>query len=62
MGLLGQLFYDRWTARYFEFIKDDAMTLRAHMQLLRQDVDAMVTLLFDDAFAAQSPLKNSEAA
>lgn len=38
------------------------MTLGAHAKHLRADVDQMVALLFDDDFAARSPLKNKEAA
>ncbi len=61
LDLVAQLFFDRWTARYFEFIKDDPMTLEAHYRALRQDVDTMVALFFDDTFVAGSPLANTEA-
>lgn len=61
-ALVGRMFFDRWTARYFAFIRDDKMTMDTHVADLRADVNRMVTLLFDDAFAARSPLKNKEAA
>lgn len=54
---LARILFDRWTARYFAYIKDDAMTLEAHNALLRADMQALVALLFDEAFAARSPLK-----
>ncbi len=54
---LASLFYDRWTARYFEFIKVDEMTMAEHEIQLRDDAGRMVTLLFDDRFATNSPLK-----
>ncbi|MDU8928797.1 TetR/AcrR family transcriptional regulator [Alisedimentitalea sp. MJ-SS2] len=60
LGLVAQLFFDRWTVRYFEFIKDDSMTLQTHFGALRQDVDTMVALFFDPGFAAHSPLANTE--
>ena len=59
---LGKLFYDRWTAQYLAFIKDTDMTIEDHQAALRVDVETMVALLFDDDFAALSPLNTSEAA
>lgn len=54
---LAQLIYDRWTARYFDYIKNDSMTLEQHLDDLRGDARAMVALIFDDAFARSAPLK-----
>ena len=59
---LAYLFFDRWTARYFAYIKDDAMPIEAHKEALCRDAETMVSLLFDDDFAAHSPLKKAEAA
>lgn len=59
---LGSLLFDRWTARYLEYIKDDPMPLEDHFARLRSDVVAMVSLLFDDAFAMKSPFKKQKAA
>ncbi len=56
---LGQVIYDRWTARYFDYIKDDAMPMDDHLTGLRTDARALVALLFDDAFAQSSPLKQA---
>ena len=57
---LAQLFFDRWTARYLEFIKDDEMGPEEHFHLLRGDAAAMVDLLFDDRFARCAVLKTME--
>lgn len=62
LRFLGVLFFDRWTARYLEYIKDDPMPMEDHFTILRDDVETMVSLLFDDRFAAKSPFKNQEAA
>ncbi|MCP5071688.1 MAG: TetR/AcrR family transcriptional regulator [Rhodobacteraceae bacterium] len=59
---LATLFLDRWTAHYFTFIKDESMTVETHEKSLRADVTPMVSLIFDDDFAAHSPLKTSEIA
>ena len=59
--LLGKLFFDRWTALYFQYIKDDTMSLAAHTDAIRTDVDDMISLLFQDEFATTSPLKQKEA-
>lgn len=56
-ALLGQVFFDRWSGRYFEFIKDDPMPLETHLAAVRADTRALVELLFEDAFARSSPLK-----
>lgn len=56
-GFIAQLLFDRWTARYFAYIKDDTMALETHKSLLRADMKALAALLFDDGFAATSPLK-----
>jgi AcrR family transcriptional regulator len=56
---LARLFFDRWTARYFEFIKEDAMTLEDHFNDLRSDSRALVDLLFADSFALASPLRSA---
>lgn len=53
---LGQVFYDRWSARYFDFIKDNTMSLDSHLTCLRTDTHTLVDLLFDPDFAAASPL------
>ncbi|WP_322867948.1 TetR/AcrR family transcriptional regulator [Aquicoccus sp. G2-2] len=57
---LAWLFYDRWSARYFAYIKDDDMPMSEHETQVRSDVDAMVALLFDDDFTATSPLKKAD--
>lgn len=62
LGFLAQLFYDRWTLRYFDFIRDDAMSMDDHCALLRQDARAMVSLLFADSFAASADLNPKEPA
>ncbi len=50
---LAQLFFDRWNARYLDYIKNDAMTLPDHIDLIARDVAEMVSLLFhDDCIAA----------
>lgn len=55
---LASLFFDRWTAHYMDFIKDDTMTLAAHRDRLSRDIAMMVSLLFEDdlrdAYAARS--------
>lgn len=56
-GFLAKILFDRWTSRYFAYIKDDQMTMDAHKAAVRGDVEAIVELLFDDDFAAASPLK-----
>ena len=48
---LARVIFDRWTARYLEFIKDDAMGLQAHLGAVRADAEALVRLLFEDDFA-----------
>ncbi|MCB1367769.1 MAG: hypothetical protein KDK00_08405, partial [Rhodobacteraceae bacterium] len=48
---LANLFFDRWTAHYMEFIKNDKMTLATHRKRLERDVAQMVSLLFDDRLA-----------
>ncbi len=59
---LGSLFFDRWTALYFSFIKDDNMPMETHEAEIRRDVGNMVALLFDETFAESSPLKAERAA
>ncbi|GAB4288832.1 MAG: hypothetical protein Kow0058_08400 [Roseovarius sp.] len=54
---LAMIFFDRWTARYLAFIKDETMTMETHAAQMRADAAALVSLLFDDRFAATSPLK-----
>lgn len=56
---LAQLIFDRWTARYFDFIKDDDMPLADHFELLRGDALSIVELLFKDTFACASTLKSA---
>lgn len=58
---LAQLFFDRWTALYFDYIKDDKMPDDVHFQAIRSDIAKMTAILFDDAFAARSPLKKKVA-
>lgn len=60
-AFLAHLFFDRWTARYFAFIKDDDMPIEQHKQAIRDDVAAMVALIFDDEFAATAPLRQPPA-
>ncbi len=43
---LAKLFFDRWTAHYLKFIKDDAMTLDSHCVDLQADIAVMVDLMF----------------
>lgn len=50
-AFLAQMTYDLWTARYFEFIKDDEMTIATHFERLKADVAIWVDMLFDDAIA-----------
>lgn len=57
VGFLAMVLFDRWTARYFAYIKDDAMPMESHEAQLKADVKALVSLLFDDRFAGKSPLK-----
>lgn len=59
---LGQLFYDCWSARYFDFIKDNTMPLETHTARLRADTRLLVDLLFDPRFAETSPLATATAA
>ncbi|WP_050929782.1 TetR/AcrR family transcriptional regulator [Aestuariivita boseongensis] len=59
---LAQLMYDRWSARYFDFIKDDDMALEDHFALLREDAQSLVALLFDESFAETASLKPAERA
>ena len=61
-GVLADLVFDRWSARYFEFIKDDDMPLTTHRKILQKDAAALVPLVFTPQFAARSPLKKQEAA
>lgn len=56
-ALLARLFYNHWTALYFAYIKDDPMPLNRHKADVMADVSGIVDLLFDDDFAAWSPLK-----
>lgn len=57
-GFLAKMLFDRWTARYFAYIKDENMSIEAHRAFVRADVKAIVSLVFDDSFAATSPLKS----
>ncbi len=59
---LAAMFLDRWNARYLEYIKDESMPMAGHYDILRSDIDTMVSLLFDDAFAARSPLLKAKEA
>ena len=61
-ALLARLIFDRWNARYFDFIKDDDMVLTTHEAHLRRDAKALVALVFAPSFAAQSPLRAGQAA
>ena len=54
---LANMFFDRWTARYFSYIKAEDMTLESHAEDLRNDACQLVSLLFDDDFASDSPLR-----
>lgn len=54
---LARMFFDRWTARYFAFIKDEDMTLETHRAHVVSDTHDIVELLFDSGFAESSPLK-----
>ncbi|MCA0869436.1 TetR/AcrR family transcriptional regulator [Seohaeicola saemankumensis] len=56
-ALLARLFYNHWTALYFAYIKDDPMPLDRHKRDIMADVSGIVDMLFDDEFAASSPLK-----
>ena len=58
---LAQMVYDLWTARYFEFIKDDGMTIEAHYERLREDVATWVDMLFDDAVAQATARHDAKA-
>lgn len=58
---LAKLFFDRWTDRYMAYIKDDQMPIDVYMAAIRSDVRRMVVLLFDETFAAASPLKAAPA-
>ena len=55
---IAQLFYDRWTARYFDFIKDDAMPVETHTALVRADAQMLVALLFDETSVQTARLKD----
>ena len=57
---LAQMVYDLWTARYFEFIKDDGMTIEAHYDRLREDVATWVDMLFDDDVAQVTAEQSAE--
>lgn len=57
---LALLVFDRWTARYLEFIKDDDMPLKAHMKTLKEDAASLVDLVFEDGFAQCANLKETE--
>lgn len=59
-GFLAKLFFDRWTARYFAYIKDEAMPMDTHTTQLRADVETMVSILFEDAFSIHSPLQKPD--
>lgn len=54
---LAKMFFDRWTAHYLAFIKNDAMTVEAHTKDLAEDIEKMVDLLFEDACALRPVLK-----
>lgn len=56
-GFLATIFFDRWTALYLAYIKDESMSMETHAAQIRADVARLVGLLFDDGFAASSPLK-----
>lgn len=60
--VLSRLFYDTWTMCYFSYIKNDAMTFDAHRAEVMQAIAALVALVFDDGFAAISPLKRTKEA
>jgi len=60
LEFLSRLFFDLWNSHYMAFIKNDFMTDDAHEAELRQTANTLVSLLFDDEFAAHSPLKNPE--
>ena len=61
-GFVAQLFFDRWTGRYYEYIKDDQMPMNNHFDALREDVHKIVDLLFAPDFAAEASLKTAERA
>ena len=61
-NLLANLIFDRWTAHYFEYIKEDDMTKTTHCEQLRADARALVDLIFAPDFARRSPLKPRVAA
>lgn len=58
---LGQVFFDHWSARYFAFIKDNAMSLDHHHTDLRTDTHLLVDLIFEPRFAQTSPLASTGA-
>jgi len=45
---LARMFFDRWTAHYLLFIKQDTLSLARHIKDLRADIDLMCALLFID--------------
>lgn len=54
---LAQLIFDRWSMRYLDYIKDDAMPMKTHAAQIRADIKAIFNLVLDDAFAKASPLR-----
>lgn len=60
VGFLAQIVFDRWSARYLAYIKDDAMPMESHLAALREDAEKLVKLLFDEDFAATSPLREKD--
>ncbi|HBN31636.1 MAG TPA: hypothetical protein DD416_10555 [Rhodobacteraceae bacterium] len=60
-AFLADLFFDRWTAQYLNFIKKDEMKLETHLGLLGADIEAMVALLFTDDCAQQPTLTLAKA-
>ncbi len=61
-ALLARLFYNHWTALYFNYIKDDQMSLDRHKRDIMADVSGIVAMLFDDEFGETSPLNPKAAA
>ncbi len=59
-AFLAKLFFQLWTALYFDYIRDDTMTLEGHKAALRAETGVLVSLLFEDGFAAKSPLKQKK--
>jgi AcrR family transcriptional regulator len=58
---LATLLFDRWTALYFAYIKDDAMPIKVHKDQIQAYAREMVELVFDEEFARTSPLKTKGA-